>query len=247
MDKDKKDKRGRKHLYYSDVYAANLRYDKEERDNIEKIRTLSARAAEAAEEQNRLLKKAAEAALEQTATTRRQNQLLEEQNRLLMMTPEERSAYKNKMEEDERRKQEALVNARQEDERRKQEALVNARLEEQRRKEEEAAYWSSPAGVEARKLTEEEASRARRALEKAELEKEKNFLYLLIKNQTEEISSFEELIANSSGFGAIKCFLFGGVAMDVQEGSEAIDSCRSRIAKAKERLKLVDQKIKQYQ
>ena len=232
MDKDKKDKRGRKHLYYSDVDAANLRYDKEERDNIEKIRTLSARAAEAAEEQNRLLKKAAEAALEQTATTRRQNQLLEEQNRLLMMTPEERSAYKNKMEEDERRKQEALV---------------NARLEEQRRKDEETAYWSSPAGVEARKLTEEEASRARRALEKAELEKEKNFLYLLIKNQTEQISSFEELIANSSGFGAIKRFLFGGVAMDVQEGSEAIDSCRSRIAKAKERLKLVDQKIKQYQ
>ncbi len=63
-----------------------------------------------------------------------QNALLAEQNKLLMMSPEERAAYK--------------------------ESLEKAKRQEQRRKAEEAAYWSSPAGVNARKLAEEQAKRA---------------------------------------------------------------------------------------
>lgn len=63
-----------------------------------------------------------------------QNALLAEQNKLLMMSPEERAAYKERLE--------------------------TLKRQEQRRKAELAAYWSSPAGVKARKLEEEQAKRA---------------------------------------------------------------------------------------
>jgi hypothetical protein len=256
--KDKKDKRGRFHEYYRDVDAANLSYDKEERDmerdKIENIRKNNARAAIAADEQIRLLAKTAWVARAQLEATRKQNQLLEEQNRLLMMTPEERSAYKERLEQNERQK---LV------------ALLNARLQEQRRKAEEAAYWNSPAGVEAWKLAEEKKEVARKRAEEQKEEvrkraeeqevearklaeerakrKEEQDLYLIIKEETEGIAKIEELIANSSGFGALKIFFCGGVTIDDEQGSKAIDSCRSKIAQAKEQLKLVEQKIKQYQ
>jgi hypothetical protein len=129
-----KDDRGRYHEYYLDCSAANRRYREEKEQGAAIASAAKFTAIQSA--------RAAEAAEEQTKSTRKQNLLLEEQNRLLMMTPEERYAYKKKLEEDERREQEAAA---------------NARLEEQRRKDEEADYWSSPAGVEARKQARQES------------------------------------------------------------------------------------------